>query len=306
MRRLEAERQRLEAELRRAKEQMRRGERGEREAARNRERGQRDAARNQQRRGPGQPNAVPAPPTPYAAPMPMPTPAPTPGIPFLPGPPGGPAPMNANPFGQPNPQPQPRQHGSDWERELMRAHGFDAGPRGQGRADAAFLGVNVSPVPESLRGRLQLPAGIGMVVASVEPRSPAQQAGIQPRDVLHKIDDQLLVNAEQLAALVRTFKAGREVRVSLVRGGKPMQVKVKLGQRNLPPLPDRNFGRGPQSQLTPAMPGMRGMPGMPGMPGMHMPGMPPGAGPQYAPAPVQPARPPATPAAPGNVAPVRV
>jgi membrane-associated protease RseP (regulator of RpoE activity) len=225
--------------------------------------------------------------------------------------------MNANPFGGPQPQPQPQpqpgqQRRPDWENELMRAHGFGGSARG--RADATFLGVSVTPLPDSLRGRLQLPAGIGMVVASVEPGSPAQQAGIQPNDALHKIDEQLLVNAEQLAALVRTFKPGREVRVTLVRGGKPTQVSVRLGQRNLPPLSDVTGRQGPRGNATPPTPGMPGMPGMPGAPGMppgawqSQPGAPafpgprgyapvpgptpgPAPTPSYAPVPMQPAAP---------------
>ena len=222
MRRLEGERRKLEAELRRAQESMRRGER---------------ETRRETRRGPG----VPAPR--FTPPPPMtPPPGGMPPGPGIGGPRPEPAPMAANPFAQ------PPQAGSDWERELMRAHGFSGAALAGG--PGPFLGVSASPAPDSLRGRLQLPSGIGLVVNSIEPGSPAEQAGLNARDVLHKLDEQLLVNTEQLTVLVRTYSPGQEVRLTVVRGGKPTQLTVKLGQRNLSPLRGR----------APGQPGMRAAP----------------------------------------------
>jgi len=76
---------------------------------------------------------------------------------------------------------------------------------------AAFLGVSGSPVMPALREQLKLPKGVGLVVEHVEPKSPAEEAGIKQYDVLHKIGDQLLVNAHQLAVLVRMHKPDEEV-----------------------------------------------------------------------------------------------
>src|SRR5258708_1330287 len=73
---------------------------------------------------------------------------------------------------------------------------------------AAFLGVSGSPVMPALREQLKLPKGVGLIVEHVEPKSPAEAAGIKQYDVLHKIGDQLLVNAHQLAVLVRMHKPG--------------------------------------------------------------------------------------------------
>src|SRR4051812_14577750 len=70
----------------------------------------------------------------------------------------------------------------------------------------AWLGVNTSPPPHVLRQQLQLPRGVGLVVDMVAPDSPAQAAGVKQYDVLHKLNDQILINQQQLAVLVRTFK----------------------------------------------------------------------------------------------------
>jgi hypothetical protein len=55
-------------------------------------------------------------------------------------------------------------------------------------------------------------------------------------DVLAKLDDQMLINAPQLAVLIRTHKPGEEVKLTYIRGGKEMTAKVKLGDRKLPKL----------------------------------------------------------------------
>ncbi len=102
---------------------------------------------------------------------------------------------------------------------------------------AAFLGVGTSPLRnETLRRQLGLPEGVGLVVLSVPKGGPAAKAGVVVHDVLHKLDDQLLVNPEQLAVLVRMHKAGDTVSLTVIRGGKPLVLSVKLVEKLLPPL----------------------------------------------------------------------
>ena len=73
---------------------------------------------------------------------------------------------------------------------------------------AGFLGVTASPVSAALRDQLGLTRGMGLVVDFVAKDSPAQAAGLKVHDVLTKFDDQLIVNIEQLAVLVRSKKDG--------------------------------------------------------------------------------------------------
>jgi hypothetical protein len=108
------------------------------------------------------------------------------------------------------------------------------------REKAAFLGVSGSPVTPPLREQLKLPRGVGMVIDFVEPKSPADEAGLKQFDVLHKLDDQLVVNAHQLAVLVRMHKPGEEVSVTLIHQGETKQVKVKLAEREVLALDDQS------------------------------------------------------------------
>jgi hypothetical protein len=135
------------------------------------------------------------------------------------------------------------------DREPARARALtEEGERGKpGRAEAqkgAFLGVATSPPTPVVREQLKLPRGMGLVVDVVEKGSPAAQAGLKQYDVLTKLGDQLLVNPEQLAVLVRNKRPGDEVELTVVRGGAPTTLKAKLVERELPPLDDILFFRG--------------------------------------------------------------
>jgi hypothetical protein len=103
---------------------------------------------------------------------------------------------------------------------------------------ATYLGVSTSPVPGALRQHLGLPEGLGLVVDFVEPDSPAQKAGLKQYDILTKLDDQILVNAQQLAVVVRTHKSGDEVKIKLIRGGKEQSLSAKLVEKEVKPIGD--------------------------------------------------------------------
>ena len=99
------------------------------------------------------------------------------------------------------------------------------------RAPHAWLGLRVAKPDESITAHVpSLPPGIGFVVKSIDEDGPAQAAGLAEFDILWKIGDQMLVNEAQLATLLRLSKPGEEVLISGFRGGKPLEVKLKLGE----------------------------------------------------------------------------
>jgi hypothetical protein len=106
---------------------------------------------------------------------------------------------------------------------------------GRALEPASYLGVVTMPVDETLGRQLGLPGGVGLVVGFVDPKSPAV-GKLEPHDVLHTVNDQVLFNPPQFAALIRTFKPGTEIRLTVVRGGKPMTVAATLAEKNLPKL----------------------------------------------------------------------
>lgn len=109
---------------------------------------------------------------------------------------------------------------------------------------AAFMGVTAERISHAMNSQLKLPEGLGLVVTHVVPDGPAAEAGLQKHDVLHKLDDQLLVNFEQFAVLVRLHEPGDNVTLSVIRGGGPMAITVTLTERE---VPEMSFERAPHS-----------------------------------------------------------
>ncbi len=146
------------------------------------------------------------------------------------------APLMAQPGGPGGPgrEGPPRGEG---ERERERP----PGPRGEGVGPyegrmiaVGYLGVAAAEVSPELTAQLGLPRGVGLSVIHVQPDSPAAAAGLQQHDVLHKLDDQVLVNTEQLRTLVQNKTKGDAVTLTLFRQAKSMQVTATVGQTEAP------------------------------------------------------------------------
>lgn len=141
----------------------------------------------------------------------------------------------------------------------------------------AYLGVETMPVDPTMAAQLGLTRGTGVVIRRVAEGSPAASL-LQEHDILTKLDDQILVNMPQLTVLVRNHKAGDEVKLTYIRGGKESTVRAKLGEREVPKLaweggpgerfmqvfghadPGAGGGAFGFSRALPAMPGVPGMP----------------------------------------------
>lgn len=124
----------------------------------------------------------------------------------------------------------------------------------------AYLGVTASLAQPALRKQLQLPPGVGLVIDFVAEKSPAAEVGLKQADVVQKLDDQVLVNQQQLAVLVRSRKPGDEVKLSVLRNGQPITLTAKLGEKNLPPVDEMRFGEAddPSDRLIGMLPGTDG------------------------------------------------
>ncbi len=91
-----------------------------------------------------------------------------------------------------------------------------------------FLGVHVSNAPAALTKQLELPDGFGLVVDHVTPDSPAAKAGLEQNELLYMFEDQYLVNAPQLATLVRSKNAGDQIELTVIRKAKQHKLTVTL------------------------------------------------------------------------------
>ncbi|PZS03741.1 MAG: hypothetical protein DLM70_08620, partial [Chloroflexi bacterium] len=92
---------------------------------------------------------------------------------------------------------------------------------------SAFLGVVYRDMTQQDASYFNLPRGAYIV--SVTPNSPAAKAGMQPRDVITKIDGQSMTDTTTLQDIILHHNAGDTVKLSVWRNGKTMDLTVKLG-----------------------------------------------------------------------------
>ncbi len=96
-----------------------------------------------------------------------------------------------------------------------------------GSAKHAFLGVSLKDGTATADGVTRR----GAAVQSVSSGSPAANAGIQAGDVIVAIDNNPVGGAESLTAFVRAMTSGQQTTLTVVRGGKAIEVKVTLATR---------------------------------------------------------------------------
>ena len=94
--------------------------------------------------------------------------------------------------------------------------------------EVAYAGLNVGPRVEAANATV--PAGVGIQVGFIDPKGPSV-GKVEEGDILTRLDDQMLFNADQFRALVRTRKPGDKVKLTLVRGAEPQVVEITLGVR---------------------------------------------------------------------------
>ncbi|MFL6540862.1 MAG: S1C family serine protease, partial [Chthoniobacterales bacterium] len=123
--------------------------------------------------------------------------------------------------------------------------GFDRGDH-RPKVPVTYLGVETSDVPTVVAEQLGLAKGFGLVVDYVVPDGPAAAAGVQQNDILKMLNDQILMEPDQLSKLIRSYKEGDTVSLTVLRKGAETKLSAKLQKRDVPQRGDRNFMRHPE------------------------------------------------------------
>jgi serine protease Do len=97
----------------------------------------------------------------------------------------------------------------------------------QGRIIRGYLGIQTG-APQ--RGTGDSDAG-GVTVGEVLSGSPAEQAGLQPGDVIRKFDGRDVKNFRALRTLVAEAPLDKQVELQVVRNGKPLTVKTQIKEQ---------------------------------------------------------------------------
>ena len=126
-----------------------------------------------------------------------------------------------------------------------------------GKVVRGYLGVAAQEISPQMAQALGLPPGDpttdGALVAAISPNSPAFRAGLQPMDVITKVNGAIVTNPSDLAADIADVDPGHDTTITFMRGGKEHDISVAVV--TMPSNPDSAFQQGGNSQSAPATQG---------------------------------------------------
>jgi len=93
------------------------------------------------------------------------------------------------------------------------------------------LGVGIQTLTPDLAKAMGVGSNEGAIVVSVNDGSPAKKAGLQQDDVVVAIDGQKVPTRDALTRTVALKRPGSTSTLTVMRGGKKMDLKVVLGTR---------------------------------------------------------------------------
>jgi hypothetical protein len=114
----------------------------------------------------------------------------------------------------------------DVEARGHRVYRYLAEPLGRG-----YLGVQLLNLTPELRIHFGISEDAGVMVAKVEPGSPAEQAGVQVGDILTEIDGESIESPMMLSRYIRGKEEGDSVSLGLWREGGAQAVFATIAER---------------------------------------------------------------------------
>ena len=104
--------------------------------------------------------------------------------------------------------------------------------RSGGRVVRGRIGVVIAPVSRDVAEAIGLGRPTGALVSSVEADGPAEKAGLEPGDVITKVDQRTVENSVELPRLVGAVKPGSRTTLQVFRKGNYREVTVLVAERD--------------------------------------------------------------------------
>jgi serine protease Do len=124
--------------------------------------------------------------------------------------------------------------------------------RATGRVQRGRIGVVIQEVTKELADSFGLPNAEGALVSSVEPRGPAEKAGIEPGDVILRFDGKRVEKSGDLPRLVGGTKPGTTSVAQIWRNGTTRDIRVTVAELSDERIDPRKARRGAAPESAPA------------------------------------------------------
>jgi len=100
-----------------------------------------------------------------------------------------------------------------------------------GRVVRGWLGFEASPLPPQVVQRLQLPFATGLLVNNVASDGPAEQAGLQPDDIVISLNGAAIADPQSGIATISALLPGSSLQLGVWRSGRQLQLEATTGTR---------------------------------------------------------------------------
>jgi serine protease Do len=114
--------------------------------------------------------------------------------------------------------------------------------RDHGRVQRGYLGIQLHELDPDLARMIGLGEPRGALVVDVVTGEPAEKAGLRPWDVVTSVAGEAIEDGDALVQTIAALRPGTEVRLGIVRDGRPLTVAARVEER------------GPDEQEPPAVP----------------------------------------------------
>jgi serine protease Do len=102
--------------------------------------------------------------------------------------------------------------------------------RTAGFVTRGWLGVVIQRITPDLQEAMNLETANGALVSRVDPKGPAQTAGVQRGDVIVEFDGEPIEEMEELPRLVAAAPPGKKASVVVIRDGERTPLDIELGK----------------------------------------------------------------------------
>ena len=125
------------------------------------------------------------------------------------------------------------------------AEGIIAQLKSEGEVTRGWLGVAIQDLTKEMAEYYGLKDRKGVLVADVFKGDPADKAGIQAKDIIIEVNDEMIETSRQLTAMIASLRVGETAKVEVFRNGKRETFSVELAKRSDEKLAGR---RAPQKR----------------------------------------------------------
>jgi serine protease Do len=101
----------------------------------------------------------------------------------------------------------------------------------EGEVTRGWLGVAIQDLSPEMAEYYNLESKKGVFVADVFEGDPADQAGIQPKDIILSVNDEKIETSRQLTSIIAKIPVNDSAKIAILRNGKEKTVKVKIAKR---------------------------------------------------------------------------